>query len=144
MSKEFTIALDLEGTLVSNAISQIPRKHLKEFLEFCHRNFKRVVLFTAADVKYARSVVELLAQEGHAPKWFARIKIYHPSGTYKHLNKIGDPSKIFLVDDCEHYIVPEQHDQWIKVEPFSSPYTEDDALLQVMLECSKRTGAKFL
>ena len=41
------LALDLEGTLISNAMSCIPRPGLFAFLEGCREMFARVVLFTA-------------------------------------------------------------------------------------------------
>jgi len=41
------IALDLEGTPVSNAMSQIARPGLHEFLEFCRRAAPRVVIYTS-------------------------------------------------------------------------------------------------
>ncbi|MGD9830135.1 MAG: hypothetical protein AB7E70_06365 [Hyphomicrobiaceae bacterium] len=41
------LALDLEGTLISNAMSCIPRPGLFAFLEGCREMFARVVLFAA-------------------------------------------------------------------------------------------------
>jgi hypothetical protein len=61
LSKEnqnnLTNALDLEGTLISNAVSQFPRPGLFIFLEYCHQNFvgvasrfeTRLVIFTAVN-----------------------------------------------------------------------------------------------
>lgn len=45
------IALDLEGTLISNAVSQIPRPHLRAFACFCCENFERIALFTAVPAR---------------------------------------------------------------------------------------------
>ena len=45
--KPIVIALDLEGTLISNAVSQFPRPGLYSFLEYCQENFSRIVIFTA-------------------------------------------------------------------------------------------------
>jgi hypothetical protein len=61
--KQLTIALDLEGTLISNAVSQFPRPGLFTFLEYCHQNFvgvashfeTRLVIFTAIDEVRFRS-----------------------------------------------------------------------------------------
>jgi hypothetical protein len=50
-----TIALDLEGTLISNAVSQFPRPGLFTFLEYCHENF-RLVIFTAVNEVRFRSI----------------------------------------------------------------------------------------
>jgi trehalose-6-phosphatase len=40
------LALDLEGTLISNAISQIPRPGLVRFLNDMQSQFDRLVMFT--------------------------------------------------------------------------------------------------
>ena len=40
------VAIDLEGTLISNAVSQFPRPGLYYFLEYCYKNFDRLVIFT--------------------------------------------------------------------------------------------------
>lgn len=40
------LALDLEGTLISNAVSQIPRPGLYEFLESAKSLFEGLVIFT--------------------------------------------------------------------------------------------------
>jgi hypothetical protein len=58
--KQLTIALDLEGTLISNAVSQFPRPGLFTFLEYCHQNFDRVVIFTAVNEVRFRSISRTL------------------------------------------------------------------------------------
>jgi hypothetical protein len=55
-AKQLTIALDLEGTLISNAVSQFPRPGLFTFLEYCHQNFDRSVVFTAVNEVRFRSL----------------------------------------------------------------------------------------
>jgi hypothetical protein len=54
--KQLTIALDLEGTLISNAVSQFPRSGLFAFLKYCHENFDRLVIFTAVNEVRFRSI----------------------------------------------------------------------------------------
>lgn len=62
--KQLTIALDLEGTLISNAVSQFPRPRIFTFLEYCHENFvgvasrfeTRLVIFTAVNEVRFRSM----------------------------------------------------------------------------------------
>jgi hypothetical protein len=54
--KQLTIALDLEGTLISNAVSQFPRPGLFTFLEYCHKSFDRLVIFTAVNEVRFRSI----------------------------------------------------------------------------------------
>lgn len=46
MKNKTIIALDLEGTLISNAISQIRRPHLFTFLVGCREVAHRIVMFT--------------------------------------------------------------------------------------------------
>jgi hypothetical protein len=51
------LALDLEGTLISNAASQIPRPGLYEFLASCQQLFQRIVIFTTvSEAKLYRDV----------------------------------------------------------------------------------------
>ena len=52
------IALDLEGTLISNAISQIPRPGLNKFLELCRSITNRVVIFTAVKEEVFRGIAK--------------------------------------------------------------------------------------
>jgi len=44
--KSYVLALDLEGTLISNAMSQIPWPGLAGFLNRCAELFPRIVMFT--------------------------------------------------------------------------------------------------
>lgn len=44
MKSTSTLALDLEGTLISHASTMVPRPGLHDFLAFCHQQFERVVL----------------------------------------------------------------------------------------------------
>jgi hypothetical protein len=135
------IALDLEGTLISNAISIFPRPGLHEFLRWCYDRFERVVLFTAVNNHRARWVVQLLAEEGTAPKKFGGVEIIDWSGDYKDLRFVAkaEPDEILIVDDQERYILPEQRDQWIEIEEFVSPYEQtDEALVGVRKRISRR------
>jgi hypothetical protein len=68
--KHLTIALDVEGTLISNAVSQFPRPGLFTFLEYCHQNFDRLVIFTAVNEVRFRSISRTLAEAGDVPVWF--------------------------------------------------------------------------
>ena len=68
--KQLTIALDVEGTLISNAVSQLPRPGLFTFLEYCHQNFDRLVIFTAVHEVRFRLIARTLAEAGDVPAWF--------------------------------------------------------------------------
>jgi hypothetical protein len=72
--KQLTIALDLEGTLISNAVSQFPRPGLFVFLEYCHQNFNRLVIFTAVNEVRFRSIARTLAENRDVPDWFVDLE----------------------------------------------------------------------
>ncbi len=131
------IALDLEGTLISNAMSQFPRPGLYGFLEFCRNNFQRVVLFTAVSESRTKNIVQILVESGDAPSWFAEdLEYIKWEGIYKDLRFIGnaEPNEILLVDDQEAYIHPEQIECWIRVPEFEPPYSESDDALSKLEE----------
>lgn len=134
------LALDLEATLVSNAMSQFPRPGLYDFLELCRRHFDEVVLFTAVRSVRARQVLENLSTDESAPEWFSKIRIVPWSidpdyasehlilltDVYKDLSFVSDMyeegevevENIWIVDDDEMWINPAQKDQWIPIKEF--------------------------
>ncbi len=61
------LALDLEGTLISNAMSQIARPGLRDFLEFCGAAFSRLVMYTFISEDRFRQIARMLVNEGSAP-----------------------------------------------------------------------------
>lgn len=130
------VALDLEGTLISNAMSQFPRPGLIAFLETCRREFGRVVIFTAVSTARARRIVELLAHEGSAPAWFAQVEIVEWSGEHKDLRFVpgAEVERAALVDDLAQYVLPGQEHRWIAIAPFEAPYPDDDRGLEAALD----------
>ena len=129
------LALDLEGTLISNAVSVFPRPGLFEFLEYCRKNFDRIVVMTAVSERRFREVAQLLADEASAPAWFCVIEYIEWDGEYKDLRAISTcrPSDVLLVDDQFSYVHPDQIDRWIEVAEFRPPYsTEDTGLKDVV------------
>lgn len=129
------LALDLEGTLISNAVSQIPRPGLHAFLTACAEHFPRVVMFTAVREEKFREIARLLVEEGAAPRWFLGIEYTQWSGSIKDLSFIpnADPARCRLVDDIASYVHPEQQDQWIRIQTYDHPYPDDDAELARVL-----------
>ena len=123
------IALDIEGTLISNAVSQIPRPGLYDFLKFCADNFDRVAFFTAVSLSKVRKIIDLLYAEGLIP-----AQLYHNweyiewSGEFKNLDFIEgvDNDECVIIDDQQAYIHPEQTDNWIQIREFVYPYYESD------------------
>ena len=130
------IALDLEGTIISNAMSQIPRPGLFEFLQECRTICERIVLFTTVNESAARKIVRLLAEEGFAPTWFAGIEYVKWEGETKDLSFIpaADPKECVLIDDFHIYVHPGQEEQWIQIEQFDTPYREEDSELPRVIE----------
>ncbi|MCB9643765.1 MAG: hypothetical protein H6728_11890 [Myxococcales bacterium] len=139
------VALDLEGTLVSNAMSLFPRPCLYEFLDFCHASFSEVVLFTAVRTQRARRCLETLVEAGDAPSWVAKMPIVHWQGARKDLRFVREqfPSykigEMLLVEDLEDYVEPQQRGLWVAICPWVSPYPSDDRELlriQDLLACT--------
>jgi hypothetical protein len=136
MHQYSVIALDLEGTLISNAISQFPRPGLYQFLEFCHTNFSRIVLFTSVPQNHFRAIAKYLVESENAPLWFESVEYINWHGQYKDLQFIShiSPEQVLLLDDQEVYIHPQQKQNWILVKEFESPYTQDDRELDRLTE----------
>jgi hypothetical protein len=122
-----TLALDLEGTLISNAVSAFPRSGLFDFLVFCRDTFDRVVIFTSVPLTTARRLMGILAAEGSTPAWFADLDVtVCERHMQKDLELIGPPGDVWLVDDQEAYVLPGQRNQWIPIHEFMPPFTQAD------------------
>jgi hypothetical protein len=89
--KPTILALDLEGTLISNAISQIPRPGLYRFLEEVQTLFDQLTMFTTVPEDRFRSIAALLAREGSAPAWFVELPYIRWSGKTKDL-RLASPN----------------------------------------------------
>ncbi len=130
------IALDLEGTLISNAMSQIPRPGLFDFLEGCKAITDRVVIYTTVKEDRFRKIAELLVAEGMAPKWFDSIEYINWGGKTKDLGLIPDNivEASVLVDDFHIYVHKGQEKQWVEIKQFAHPYPEEDAEFNSVLK----------
>lgn len=142
--KKKVLALDLEGTLVSNAMSQMPRQGLFQFLEWAFAAFPRVELFTAVQAEEAREVIVGLVNLGDAPVQLAKIPIVTWSGRYKSLEFVedADPAECLIVDDDEEWIRPEDRDSWVEIKLWETPYRADDELQRVRMEIQKKLEAE--
>lgn len=139
------IALDLEGTLISNAMSQIPRPGLYSFLESCRGLTPHIVLFTFVRTALVVQIVEQLVADGFAPEWFRQTECIEWTGATKNLAFIPDcdVESAVLVDDLSGYVHPGQESHWLPVPSFSAPYPPDDrALDDVALALRSRLGAQ--
>lgn len=134
-NRPFVLALDLEGTLISNAMSQIPRPGLFDFLTRCQELFPRVVMFTTVKEERFRAIAKLLVEEKMAPEWFADIEYVNWQGETKDLNFIpgADIENTLLVDDFEKYVHPGQESRWLEIDYFDYPYEVTDKGLEKML-----------
>jgi len=143
--KRGTLALDLEGTLISNAVSAFPRPGLYDFLSFCREAFSRLVIFTSVPEATAKRILGILAAEGSAPAWFADMEVFVcERHMQKDLERIGQPGSVWLIDDQEAYILPGQKGQWIPVHEFMPPFTQaDDELARVKSEILGKPARVF-
>lgn len=115
------VALDLEATLIDNAIQGNPRPGLYAFIEFCQEHFRRVALFTTVEESAAREVLYRLADIAAIPDSFTLVEYIHWDGQYKDLRFAKDAvvNDVLFVDDDESWVHPEQIDQWVKIEPWN-------------------------
>ena len=131
MQRLTTIALDLEGTLISNAVSQFPRPGLKTFLQFCRDNFANVYIYTAVRDSMCVPIVKTLIDDDLAPAWFADVPFVQWDRSVKDLANVPncDHCECLLLDDNRDYVVDSQIDQWIPIDKFQSPYPDTDTEL---------------
>lgn len=145
-SKVTILALDLEGTLISNGMSQIPRPGLFDFLSRCRLIFSRIVIFTTVNEDKFRQIARLLVKENFAPPWFEDIEYIKWHGSTKNLEFVPNskPEDIVLVDDYEHYIHQGQESQWVQIEQFDYPYLETvDGFLKVLEILESRSNTRL-
>jgi hypothetical protein len=135
------LALDLERTLISDALTALPRPGLFDFLTFCHERFERVALFTTVEEADAREALEVLVESGHVPRALLdRLEYVAWHGEHKDLNFIPgvSPSDVLFLDDDAGWIRPDQRDRWIAVAAWDggpdSELTRLRAVLQGALE----------
>lgn len=134
------LALDLEGTLISNAVSQIPRPGLRDFLDQVWGAFDEVVLFTTVPRHSALRIALLLAEEEHAPHWFTKVGYVEWAGSTKDLRFVSPQlGQVLLLDDHKPYIHPDQLEFWVEAPLFASPYQADDCGLRI---CHRRIAER--
>lgn len=130
-----TLALDIEGTLISNAISQIPRPGLLRFLSSVERRFERLVVFSSVPEPLFRQIADLLVAEECAPPWFRSLQYVNWHGRTKDLRFVSDDvGDTLLLDDYGAYVHPGQEHLWVQIPQFCAPYEESDTGLLAALE----------
>ncbi len=130
-----TIALDLEGTLISHASSMIPRQGLYQFMEFCRDSFSRIVFFSFVEQERGREVLQQMVNVGSMPGWVTEAEYVTAIGGKpgaKDLCLLGvKPENAILVDDQPHVVPVEQRHRLIQIAEFKSPYADDRELERV-------------
>lgn len=130
------LALDLEATLIDDAMNANPRPGLYRFLSFCDDSFPRVSLLTTVDEESARDVLEQLADRREAPSPIVdRIEYINWDGEHKDLlNAKGVAlSDVLFVDDDRGWVHPDQLDQWIQIEAWHGGADDELARVQNVL-----------
>ena len=131
------LALDLERTLISDALTAEPRPGLHEFLEFCTERFARVVLFTTVEQETAWDVLSELSHRGFVPGlFFNRLEYVEWCGEYKDLVfvKSTTPDRVLLVDDDPGWIRPDQHAQWVSISAWDGGQDNELVRIRSLLE----------
>ncbi|QDU93749.1 NIF family HAD-type phosphatase [Lignipirellula cremea] len=143
MARESIIALDLEGTLVSNAVSQFPRAGLRDFLDFCYASFDVVCLYTAVSDELCGPILATMVAEENAPRQMLSIPLIQWDRSVKDLANIpsAEIHQCLIVDDNPDYIVPGQRSQWIPIDKFTPPYADSDVeLARIQCVIAARLG----
>ena len=131
------LALDIERTLIDDALSGRPRPGLREFLAFCHERFDRVAVFTTIEEADAREVLADLAARGFVPPaLFARLEYVGWLGEYKDLAFVPGvpPAEVRLVDDDGGWVRPDQRGQWVPVAPWDGGPDAELVRVRAVLE----------
>ncbi len=136
-----TLALDLEGVLITNAVSQFPRPGLGEFLEECEKLFGRehICIFTTVPEDLFRQIANTLVVEQLVPGWFNQIRYVDWVGEHKDLRFVDDDiEKVIIVDDYPPYIKQTQKHRLIVAQQYLEPYSHElpylnDVELDVLL-----------
>lgn len=133
--KPTTLALDIEGTLISHASTMVPRPGLFEFLLFCRQNFERIVFFSFVEEERGRQILNTMADQGHMPEWVRCAEYLNALGGRpgaKDLRLLGvDPEQALLVDDQPQVLPREQLHRLVQVPEFKEPFPADDNGLEV-------------
>ncbi|PHS10140.1 MAG: hypothetical protein COA78_11590 [Blastopirellula sp.] len=136
MPNESIIALDLEGTLISNAVSQFARPGLFKYLSWCKDYFEEVYIYSAVRDSKCHEIVYNLVSRNLAPKWLEDTQFIQWDRKFKDLANIAGATieDCLIVDDNRDYILDDQIHQWIKIKKWSPPYSDTDRELERVQE----------
>ena len=121
---------------------QFPRPGLDSFLQYCHQNFSRIVIFTTVKESLFRKIATTLVESKKVPDWFPDLEYIHWKGKYKDLSFIPkiEINRVVLVDDIEQYIKPEQKRNWLYIPGYNYPYSDDDSELLKIIDKLSQLG----
>lgn len=122
------LALDLEGVLVTNAISQFPRPGLMQFLCQCESIFGQdnICIFTSVREEKFKEIAHTLVRENLAPEWFATLRYINWVGEHKDLRFVDeDINKVIIVDDYPPYIKQTQMHRLVEIRQYLEPYSHE-------------------
>ena len=142
--KGLTLALDIEGTLIVSAGWPWSRPGLHEFFSWARDAFGRVVFYTSVPPDQVRQALEFLVSRGEAPAWVLGLEVWNPlpdDPGQKDLARLGDPARIYLVDDFEGYAVPAQRNRLVTVGNFDGD-PKDCELARVREVLERRLGGR--
>jgi hypothetical protein len=130
------LALDLEGTLISDTVSMVARPGLFKFLTYCRPLFQRIVMFTNIEESLFRRIASRLVDEGSAPHWFADIECVGWTDLTKDLTLVRDTDvgQVMLVDDSPLAVQPGQHLCWVPIKCYERPFEQDDCEFDRVLD----------
>jgi len=131
------LALDLERTLIDDALSGRARPGLRAFLAFCDERFARIVVFTAVEEADAREVLSDLDRAGHLPPGLlGRLEFVAWTGEYKDTTFVPGvpPAEVRLVDDDGGWVRPDQRHQWVPIAPWDEGPDAELARVRVVLD----------
>lgn len=133
------LALDIEGTLISNGVSLFPRQGLFEFFANIQPLFDEIFFYSSLTNPTRTNVLEHLAQEGSIPRWALGLRQVESHSRYKDLRYTGYVvSEVLIVDDMRAMIDPAQESQWVPIAEFLPPYGPDNELARVCEELALR------
>lgn len=134
-NRPIVLALGIEGTLISESMSQIARPGLYGFLSRCRELFPRIVILTTINEACFRDIARLLVDEGSAPDWFSSVEYVAWRGRTKDLRFIPNIQwqQALLVDDYDRQVHPGQESHYLQVEFFGFPFDEADTGLPALL-----------
>lgn len=161
------LALDLESTLISNAMSKFSRPGLLDFLEWCAKHFDYVCIFSMLLPWKASECLLQIARDAISENRISLVSdlvgmrpisnpLLQEKGSHKDLEMIRqdfadhiwlrktipDLKDIWIVDDDENVILPSQRSQWIPIAKWESPYDSSDRELErVRAELEKKIGS---